>query len=177
MNKHYFGVDCGINGAIVEIGFDGKKPKALVMPTKLIDKGKKKHDLNAIAQFFKRVAIDFQSATNIKPYFIVENPGHHAPSAAGLRSMTISFGYIEACLICCQLQYNTVSSREWQGSFWNKKEAINLGEEYNTKKMASNAAKAIWPNFDFRKNERSRIDHDGIVDAALIAEYGRRHNL
>ena len=176
MNKHYFGIDCGINGAIVDIGVDGKNPKSVAMPT-LIENGKKKHDLFAISQFFKRVSVDFQSNYKARPFFIVEDPGHHAPSASGLRSMTLSFAYIEACIVCCQLSYETVSSRSWQKSFWNKKEAVEIGEEYNTKKMASRAARSIWPDFDFRKNERSRIDHDGIVDAALIAEYGRRHNL
>lgn len=42
----------------------------------------------------------------------------------------------------------------------------------DTKAMALVKVKRMWPDFDFTKNKRSRVPHDGIVDAALIAYYG-----
>ena len=44
----------------------------------------------------------------------------------------------------------------------------------DTKAMSLLAAKRLFPNVDLRKNDRCKIAHDGIVDALLIAEYGRR---
>jgi hypothetical protein len=42
----------------------------------------------------------------------------------------------------------------------------------DTKAMALVKVKRMWPHHDFTKNARSRVPHDGIVDAALIAYYG-----
>jgi hypothetical protein len=41
----------------------------------------------------------------------------------------------------------------------------------STKKQAFHIAQKLYPNVDFRKSDRSRIAHDGIVDAVLIANY------
>ena len=44
----------------------------------------------------------------------------------------------------------------------------------DTKLMSRIAATRLFPNADFRKNNNCEVPHDGIVDAVLIAEYGRR---
>ena len=36
------------------------------------------------------------------------------------------------------------------------------------------AAKRLFPGEDLRKSDRAKVDHDGICDALLIAEYGWR---
>lgn len=36
------------------------------------------------------------------------------------------------------------------------------------------AAQVLWPAHSWLATARSRVPHDGMVDAALIAEYGRR---
>ena len=38
------------------------------------------------------------------------------------------------------------------------------------------AAKRLFPDVDLRKSDRARVDHDGICDALLICEFGRRLN-
>lgn len=50
-------------------------------------------------------------------------------------------------------------------------------KEVNTKKTSMNAAKRIFPNVDFRKNERCKKPDDNKIDSLLIAEYARRKNL
>ena len=37
-------------------------------------------------------------------------------------------------------------------------------------------AARLWPQAEWRVSERSRKPHGGLVDAALIAEYGRRRS-
>jgi hypothetical protein len=44
----------------------------------------------------------------------------------------------------------------------------------DTKKMSRIAVMRLFPGEDLRKNDRCDVPHDGIVDALLIAEYGRR---
>ncbi len=46
----------------------------------------------------------------------------------------------------------------------------------NDKKKQSSilAAQRLYPGVDLRRSERSRVPHDGLAEALLIAEYGRR---
>lgn len=39
---------------------------------------------------------------------------------------------------------------------------------------ALKAARELWSAMDWRKSERATKPHEGMIDAALIAEYGRR---
>jgi hypothetical protein len=41
----------------------------------------------------------------------------------------------------------------------------------NTKVTALKRANALWPEQDWLATKRSKVAHDGIVDAALIAHY------
>lgn len=42
------------------------------------------------------------------------------------------------------------------------------------KAHAYSVARGLWPDHDFKRTARCRGPHDGCVDAALLAEYGRR---
>jgi hypothetical protein len=44
----------------------------------------------------------------------------------------------------------------------------------DTKQRSIIAAKRLFPEVSLRRTERSRKDDDGISDAILLAEYGRR---
>lgn len=159
------GIDCGINGGISELDQAGNIADQIVMPTIKVGK-KNKIDLNCLAKLFS-LADPKQTMT------IVEDPGGHAPSAAGLRSMTYSFAAIEALLIANSLQYKTMRAIEWQRVFWEKPK-MPKGMKFDTKAAALNQANQLWPDNDWTATERSRKPHDGMIDAALIAEAGRR---
>jgi hypothetical protein len=98
----------------------------------------------------------------------LEDPGGHAPSAAGLRSMTHSFATIETLLIVREIPYTTVSARVWQGSYWTPKKAVK------PKDAALDTATKKWPCARWLASARSRKPHDGMIDAALIADWARR---
>ena len=51
------------------------------------------------------------------------------------------------------------------------------GQKFNTKAAALNVAKQIFPAETWLKSERCTKPHDGMIDAALLAEYGRRENI
>lgn len=139
----------------------------------IVVKGKKSSiDIESLAVLFADLGQQQDCQT-----FIVENPGGHAPSAQGLRSMTYSFAVIEALLVNYGLQYDTVTARTWQKEFWQRPK-LPKGAKFDTKAAALGAANLIWPNQSWLPSKRHRVAHDGIVDAALLAEYGRRkaHN-
>ena len=83
MTTRYIGIDCGLDGAIVTI--EGERIlEMLSMPTKKVGT-KREIDIDVLAKLFdSQFKRDFCFAS-------VEDPGGHAPSAAGLRSMTYSF--------------------------------------------------------------------------------------
>lgn len=158
------GIDCGLDGAIVSI----EKNKILgkfSMPT-LKESRKRAIDIESLSSFFSS---PFKRQCC---YAIVEDPGPHAPSAAGLRSMTYSFAIIKTLLVSNDIRFKTVSAKTWQKEFFSKPKGLSV--KFDTKEAALDSAKEIWPNEDWRRTPRSKKAFDGFVDAALIAEYGRR---
>jgi len=140
------------------------------MPTAPNGKGRK-IDLHTLAATIKEISRHPDQYT-----FIVENPGAHAPSAAGLRSMTYSFAAVETLLAAHQLKYHVVLSQKWQKVFWSKPK-MPKGQKFNTKAAALNIVNQIFPGEKWLKSDRCTKPHDGMIDAALLAEYGRRQNI
>jgi hypothetical protein len=159
----YIGIDCGLNGAIVEIVARNIVCKTQ-MPT--ISNGKRREiDIKTLVAMFEGWSLKACSV-------IIEDPGGHAPSAAGLRSMTYSFAIIKALTVRESLPHHTIGARKWQAAYWSKPAG-----KYDTKAAALKAASQIWPWETWTRNDQCRKAFDGYVDAALIAEWGRRNNL
>ena len=168
--SYYFGIDCGLDGGITLIDQKGALISSMPMPTMPNGKGRK-IDLIELSNLFREIG---RHPSN--QMFIVENPGGHAPSAAGLRSMTYSFAVIEVLLVSNILKHQIVLSQKWQKEFWSKPK-MPKGQKFNTKAAALNAARQIWPEEKWLKSDRCSKPHDGLIDAALLAEYGRRKAL
>ena len=154
------GIDCGLDGAIAILS--GSRIEELIaMPT--YKNGKRREiDIDILSAMFEQWAMQ-------SPRAMIEDPGGHAPSAAGLRSMTYSFAVIKTLAIVHGIRFDTAMARKWQSTFWKKPPG-----KYDTKAAALGAAESIWPCQDWRRTERSKKAFDGFVDAALIAEYARR---
>lgn len=177
-NKTYLGIDCGLDGGVVTLDGAGNIIDQRVMPVVDIGKGRK-IDLRALSDFFDAAtgsALNGGSAT-----VIIENPGPHAPSASGLRSMTYSFAVCEALCVAHGLRYHYILSQKWQKEFWSKPRMAK-GQKWDTKAAALAEAKKLWPGNEWRQisdktGKLLKNPADGVVDAALLAEYGRRKNL
>lgn len=76
-----------------------------------------------------------------------------------------SCGFIEGVLRSNRVPYQLVIPRKW------KKEWSLT----NDKKQSIDTCKKLFPNLNLRATERCRTDSDGLAEATLIAEYGRRH--
>ena len=88
-------------------------------------------------------------------------------------SMADSFARVETVLKFLGYRHQPLTARTWQKQFWTVPKMAK-GVKFDTKAAALRVAKQLWPTQDWRKNERCKVAHDGIVDAALIAEYARR---
>ena len=172
MNQRiFFGIDCGLDGAISAINQQGQILLASPMPTIKLGKGRQ-IDVQAIADILlsNPASLDNRSSSI---HLAVEDPGGHAPSAAGLRSMTYSFASVHTIAVLYLIPHLIVPSQKWQPQFWPRPK-MPKGQKFNTKAAALNAASRIWPGNQFLASPRCSKPHDGIVDALLIAEYSRR---
>ena len=111
-------------------------------------------------------------------------------SAAGA---TFTFGgiYYAVQAILCTLEqpFTLVQPKAWQKVMYQgipelrkapilitkgKRAGSTIKGRLDTKAMSLLAATRLYPTAYLRKNDRCRVEHDGIVDALLIADYGRR---
>lgn len=158
----YIGIDNGLTGGIAII--DGGVLILHVMP--VLSSGKKNRvDVLALRKVLRTYISD-------NTFIVYESPG----GSQGVRpavSMADSFARVESVLILDGFRREPINAMKWQRTFWTRPKMAK-GEKFDTKAAALNKAKQLWPNQDWRKNEKCRIPHDGLVDAALIAEYCRR---
>jgi hypothetical protein len=71
-----------------------------------------------------------------------------------------------------RVHFTTVSPQKWQAQFW-KAGSV----EATTKELSVAYAKSIFEGHNFIPSAKSTTPHDGLADAVLIAEYGRRMGL
>ena len=159
------GIDNGLDGAIV-INTGGAIAEIHIMPT--IQTGKKRIiDIEALRVILSNAKELYQ------PTFFCEIASFHSPGKMALCSTWRTFGNVEAVLTCIKVPREDVQPQAWQKTFWARPK-MPKGQKFDTKAAALRAANMIWPDQDWTKNARCTVPHDGIVDAALISEYGRR---
>jgi crossover junction endodeoxyribonuclease RuvC len=157
------GIDPGLSGGLALVGKDG----LIVEPMPCYDakKGKtsKRYlDLPKLAEWFKA------HQGEIRIVFI-EQPGYR-PGQAVQSGATVgrNFGVIEGMLAALEIPYQIVTPQSWM-------KQMHAGlPTMDTKARSVIAASRLFPGVDFRASERSRNPHEGMVEACLIAEYGRR---
>ena len=94
----------------------------------------------------------------------------HAMPKQGVTSMFnygMGFGQIEGILATIPLKYTMVEARSWTKVMW---EGTAAGE---SKARSLIVTRRLFPAVKLTVG-RSTVPHKGIVDALLIAEYGRR---
>lgn len=170
----YLGIDPGKSGGIIALRHDGAVMEKQVMPI-LGDN----LDVAALYDLFK----DLQERFTI---VVVLEDVH---SIFGMSAATnFVFGYvcgaIEAVVLCLKLKLVKVAPKTWQKEIWDNGDKVykpkkpeQKNPSIDTKATSLCAATRLFPREDLRKSTRSKIPADGIVDAILLAEYGRRKNL
>ena len=159
MNKLYIGIDPGQSGGIALIQ-DGKEP--VVYPMPLIEKT----ELDIVKIF--------DIITQEPNCHIVIEDVHSIFGSSANSNWSFGFGcgQLFAMLKLSSLPFTRVSPKTWQKEMWQ-----GVVKQDDNKATSLLAATRLFPNVDFRATERSKVAHDGIVDALLIAEYARRKNL
>ena len=94
----------------------------------------------------------------------------HAMPNQGVTSMFNfgkSFGYILGVLDACNIETKLVSPQKWKKEF-------NLDSD---KQKSIDTAKKLFPDVNLFRTNRCTKEHDGMAEALLIAEYGRRKEI
>lgn len=103
----------------------------------------------------------------------------HSIFGASAKS-NFEFGYINGFLVgvlnTLRLSYHLIQPKKWQKEVWAIRDIVkNAKGKTDTKASSLLAAKRIFPNEDFMATSRSRVPHDGLVDASLLAYYGSKN--
>lgn len=79
------------------------------------------------------------------------------------------FGALQSCLHIFQIPHVEVTPQRWQKSLHE-----GISRDLDPKKRSLIAVQRLFPEANLLATERSRVPHDGYVDALLLAEFGRR---
>lgn len=149
------GIDPGLNGGLCFLSDSGRDIQIFPMPK--IDK---LLDLNELYRII---------TSNIFQRAFLESAGSRpGQSCVSTFKFGRVFGNVEGILAVLQIPFTLVTPRVWTKEMH---EGIS-GDD--PKKKSLIAVGRLFPGIDLRGTEKSRVPHDGMVDALLIAEYGRR---
>ena len=167
MNNYFLGIDPGKQGAFVII--DQSSNILEKIPTPLLGKDYDKKTIRDIlcSREFMGVGLE-----NVGIIFGV--------SKSAVASLSHCVGLFEGMLMGLGIRHKMVRPKEWQKECW-----LGVEKQYkpgtkrktvDTKATSILAAINKWPDEDFKitnKGGRSKNYNDGLIDAALIAEYVR----
>lgn len=95
---------------------------------------------------------------------------------SGVRTSATNWGRIVGILEGLRLPFTVVRPQTWRKAMDCGIPSGGAPAERTKLLKAKSVARAqqIWPHYDFRRTAKCRKAHDGMAEAALIAEYGRR---
>lgn len=159
----YIGIDNGLSGGIVAVSGPGIIEKLWTMPTRGKSKGNEV-DAEMMASFYDSWLRDEITV-------MIETPGKFAKGVQAISSMWDSYGATRAILESRGIRHHRITPQSWQ------KRMLVGCKKGDTKPAALARAKQLWPHETWLASSRCTKPHDGLIDAALIAEYGRVSNL
>lgn len=168
----YLGIDNGKDGAIIVLDSNGKivskhKTPLFKSGTKGGKKlGKDEYDIAGMKATIVGLALpdnDVMVTLEKAQPMPLKMGGGVANYQRGL-----SFGLWQGLLVGLGVSYQIVSPQAWQ-----KIMLAGINSE-DTKQAGAIAAQRLWPKEDWRKSQLAKKADEGFVDAALIAEFGRR---
>jgi hypothetical protein len=161
----YIGIDNGLKGGLVALSdHPGPPIDMIAMPTRGKSKGNEV-DAATVWDWIANLG-DWRNLV-----VILETPGKHSPGAQALCSMWDSYGAIRSILETRTIRHYRITPQSWQ------KTMLVGCAKGDTKPAALAMAKRLWPEENWLATPRCKTPHDGMIDAALIAEYGRKMRL
>lgn len=168
------GVDPGVSGAIVQLG-EGESYSFWPMPTERDNKsGRDRYSITRIRNLFE--AIDDQADRDDERLVVfVERaaPFPHGEMGGALANFHrgVSFGLFAGILAALRIEHELVAPQTWQ-----REMLRDVEDKGDTKARALAAVTKLMPRLDvskLRSSPRGTKAHSGLVDALLLALFGR----
>ncbi len=171
---NYCGIDPGQSGAICLVHENGSLLATSPLPYSGSGRDSEL-DMISLQEILHSYTADWG---DVKPFVVVEMVQilGAMSSKTSIGKSHRMFGRIEAVLHCGKFRHETVKPAAWQRQFW-QKTRMPKGQKFDTKAAALKAARRLWPDQTWLRSPRCKNPDDGLVDAALMAEYGRRNRL
>ena len=169
------GVDPGLRGGIAAINPIGTVT-AIPIPTVTIQKNEKKrttYDHTTLASIFRKISerdcYAVLEEQQPRPVYYKDKYGKEKrQGATSLYTTGCGFCMLKQVLVDFNISHEIIPAKEWQ------KEFVISGKKGNTKTQSIQICKRLFPDLSLLPTPRSRKENDGLADAALIAEFGRR---
>jgi hypothetical protein len=155
----FAGIDPGKRGGIAVIAED--MDVYSLCPIPVITGRKPEYDLPRIVNVLAKQGSD----VHVFIERLAPMPPKLGGSAANFQR-GYSMGLLQGICTALKFRWTLVSPSVWQKTFWKVRA--------DTKQMSILHAERLFPEVDLLPTERSRKPHDGMADALLIAEHGRR---
>lgn len=156
------GADPGFGGGIVALTLDGKFVAATAMPTIKVAGGNDL-DVAGICAFLAR------ASKGRDVHLVAIEKVHAMPRDS--KSGAFRFGFYYGKLCCAvevaMLPLELVTPQAWQ-------KVVLAGTKAKGKQDAIAYARKRFPTMSLKRTPKCENDHDGIADAACIAEWARR---
>ena len=164
------GIDPGLSGGLAFITWDNaissnkKNMKAvdlIVMPT--VSKSKKSN--KRMIDTNKLNSILFQK----KPDFVFIEKVFSRPGEGVVSAFTFGFGagILEGLVVANNLKFEYISPIEWTRYFY------NIVPHPNPKFRSQAYVDKFYPDISFLATPKSKVPHQGILDAFMISLYGK----
>lgn len=162
-DKYFIGIDPGMSGGLVCLDGAGNIRKMCVMPVTKVGT-KQKLDAKALVAWLRGCYTEEE----VKVVAIEEQRAMHRQGVTSTFSTGRGYGLIEGVVSALELPYVIVRPTDWQKTMFR---GLPKGQG---KAMSSKIAQQLFPKETFKKSQKCTNIHDGLTDAALIAEYIRR---
>ena len=146
----YIGIDPGKNGGIAKINTDTGFVKTVTFSEESLIS-----ELEGYFMFDKSPLRCVLEKVNAMP----------GQGVVSMFNFGQNYGFIQGVLKAYSIPYELVPPQKWKKEF-------SCTSDKNT---SIEVCKRLFPNVNLKATERCKKDHDGIAEALLIAEYGRRH--
>ena len=146
----YIGIDPGKNGGIAKINTDTGFVKTVTFSEESLIS-----ELEGYFMFDKSHLRCVLEKVNAMP----------GQGVVSMFNFGQNYGFIQGVLKAYGIPYELVTPQKWKKEF-------SCTSDKNT---SIEVCKRLFPNVNLKATERCKKDHDGMAEALLIAEYGRRH--
>lgn len=158
--RRILGIDPGLDGGFVMLADNGEILAKNIMPTIKLKK-KRLIDFRGVIDLFKEW----------NPHLCYLEKVTSRPGNGNVSMFNFGYGYgaLEMALVALDIPYVLVPPQTWC-----KVMHQGLAKDIEAKTRSLIVFKRSYPKLDLRATERCTTVHTGMLDALLIAEYGRR---